>query len=79
MLAASASVPLADRERNIYRLNADGGVAWRISASDPVYPGSPFTGIGFDIDHKLLAYRWDGTEYEIDLVTGTAAPRKLAK
>jgi hypothetical protein len=52
---------------------------WRVDAGDPIYPGSPFTGIGFSADHQLLASRWDGTEYEIDVTSGVAVPRKLTK
>lgn len=78
-MLAARDVPLEDKERNVYRLNADGGVEWRVCTGDPVYPGSPFTGIGFGADQKLLAYRWDGSEYEIDVTTGAAIPRKLTK
>ena len=79
MLAAPASVPLVDQECNVYRLDASGRVVWRVLASDPVYPGAPFTGIGFGTDGRLLAYRWDGTDYEIDVNTGRATRLRLGK
>jgi hypothetical protein len=79
MLAAPASVPLADRECNIYRVDANGRVVWRVSAGSPIHAGASFTGIGFSTDGRLRAYRWDGVEYEVDEITGMAVPLRFTK
>jgi hypothetical protein len=79
MLAADKSLPSDSIEQNIYRLSASGEVMWQVSASGPVYDRSPFTGIGIEDDGVLHAYRWDGTEYIVDVQSGKAQPHRLSK
>lgn len=79
MLGVSESVPQDTIENNIYRLSPQGRVVWRISAQAPIYPRSPFTGVGYDDRKQLVAYRWDGDQYQIDLNTGVARPLRLGR
>jgi hypothetical protein len=79
MLMAPSIVSVEDVEQNIYRRDRHGKVIWRISAAPPVYPRSPFTGIGYDDQGRLLAYRWEGGQYQIDLNTGGATALQLSR
>lgn len=66
-----------ERARNIVFLDVRGRVVWQVSSrfdSD----GGPFTRIARE-NKKLVAYRWDGGMYEIDVGTGEAVPTSLAK
>jgi hypothetical protein len=78
-LAAPLSVPDEDVERNVYKLSPTGAVQWQIEAGSGVYARSPFTGIGWGKSGKFMAYRWDGTEYILNVDTGKAEPHALAK
>ncbi len=79
LLAAPASVPDEEVAHNVYRLSAKGNVQWQIETGGGVYPRTPFTGIYWGEDGQLVAYRWDGTEYIVNLETGKAEPHTLAK
>lgn len=79
MLAAPPSVPDLDNEQNIVRRTPKGSIIWRISAQPPVYPRSPFTGMGYNEEGVLIAYRWDGTSFKVDIQTGAATPFLLTK
>lgn len=66
-----------ERARNVYRVKADGSIIWQVKSkfdSD----GGPFTNIQYT-DGVLAAYRWDGGDYEIDIETGEATPKRFAK
>ncbi len=79
MLAADKSLSSASIDQNIYRVSASGDVIWQVSAGEPVYDRSPFTGIVIEDDGVLHAYRWDGTEYIVDVQSGEAQPYRLSK
>ena len=79
MLCAPESIPDSDVERNICRVDGKGHLIWRILVGSGIYPRTPFTGIGFDEQNRLLAYRWDGTDYLIDLDSGEAKPLRLSR
>jgi hypothetical protein len=79
MLGAPKTAPQADVEQNIYRIDRQGNIMWRIAAGAPVYPRDPFTGVGFDEKKRLMAYRFDGGQYQIDVETGVARPVQLAR
>jgi hypothetical protein len=66
-------------ERNVYRLSPNGIIQWQIDAGSGAYQRTPFTGIEFGDKGMLTAYRWDGTEYCVDLDTGTSIPQRLSK
>jgi hypothetical protein len=78
-LAAPASVPDEDVAYNVYKLSPNGSVQWQIEAGSGVYARTPFTGIYWGETGRLMAYRWDGTEYIVDAETGKAQPYTLAK
>lgn len=79
MLAVSSEVPQQDVENNIRRVTPDGHVIWQVSGTEPVYPRSPFTGMLLDENRNLIAYRWDGGQFKIDVDTGIAEPVNLAR
>jgi hypothetical protein len=79
MLAVSPEVPQQDVENNIQRVTKDGQVIWCVSGAPPVYSRSPFTGMALNSDHDLIAYRWDGGQFKINIDTGVAEPVNLAR
>jgi hypothetical protein len=79
LLAAPASVPDEDVSRNVYKLASTGRVEWQIDVESGVYSRAPFTGIYWGENGQFMAYRWDGTEYAVNLDTGKARPHLLAK
>lgn len=64
--------------RNVYKLDFSGNIIWQVSSKSDER-GAPFTGIRIDEDGKLMAYRWDGGLYEIDIETGFATPKILMR
>jgi hypothetical protein len=67
-----------DISRNVMLLDLNGKMIWRIHSLID-YAGVPFTGIRFRHDGALIAYRWNGGEYFVDLLSGFATPYRLAK
>jgi outer membrane protein assembly factor BamB len=57
--------------RNVYRLNREGEVLWRIQSDASGEDRQPYTNISFDESGTLKAYCWNGAEYSVDLETGT--------
>lgn len=68
MLAQSASAD--ELNRNVYRLRADGSVAWQIQSDAGNGERQPYTNIYFDELGQLRAYCWNGGEYPVNLATG---------
>lgn len=66
-------------ELNVQRLDSGGGMMWRIAAGPPIFEGSPFTNVWLEASGKLMAQRWDGVEYEVDIETGSARPIRFLK
>ncbi|WJY13388.1 hypothetical protein PCO82_12400 [Pectobacteriaceae bacterium CE90] len=64
--------------QNIYFLDKDGRVIWRVS-SDFDNEGNPFTGVTLIDGNSIEAYRWDGGCYSINKETGFATPKILLK
>jgi hypothetical protein len=56
---------------NIYRVDANGDIAWKVVAPKPLMERDSFVDMGLD-DGVLRANRFFGSEYEIDLETGHA-------
>ncbi|MGP2449136.1 hypothetical protein [Pantoea stewartii] len=63
--------------RNIYYLNGDGEMIWRVF-SNYDDEGNPFTNIRL-ICNEIEAYRWDGGRYSIDKECGFATPKQFLK
>lgn len=77
LLDRLGNYPVEERARNIYLLDKDGNVLWRIhSRFDD--EGHPFTRL-HDEHGVITAYRWDGGMYGIDLTTGAATPLHLVR
>lgn len=66
------SLPSAEIELNVHRVDAKGTKLWQISATPPVRPRTPFTNIYFVPGGKLRAFRFDCYEHEVNLDTGQA-------
>ncbi len=79
MLAAPASFGEEEVNRNLFRVSADGGIIWRITAPPGVYSRCPFTGVNWTESQGIVAYRWDGTEFLVEAQTGIATPARLTK
>jgi hypothetical protein len=65
----------AEVARNIYCVALGENLAWQVH-SDFDGEGQPFTHIRID-DGSVLAYRWDGGTYTINLESGRATPVSL--
>jgi hypothetical protein len=61
-------------EKNIYRLTANGDVAWQIKPPAGAKPRTPFTGMYWSVQQELTVYRWDGAKFFVDLETGNTRP-----
>lgn len=72
-----AECELVDRARNVAMLDPLGCIVWRVS-SDFDESGDPFTNILFK-EGDLMAYRWDGGLYTIDIESGKATPSLLIR
>lgn len=59
--------------RNLYRLSKSEEPIWQVT-SDFDSEGNPFTNITLNNDSSLVAYRWDGGAYTIDIESGFASP-----
>jgi hypothetical protein len=81
MLSAGKEVSTEDIEHNVYRVTDTGDVKWRISFTVSTMSGrDPFTGIGFDEDDGLFhAFRFECTEFFVNIETGEATAYRLAK
>lgn len=79
MLDAPPEVPQADVENNLYRVDPKGGNIWQVSGAGAVYPRSPFSGMALDDNGNLVAYKWDGGQFRINMETGFAEPVQLAR
>ena len=64
---------------NVFRYAPDGSVTWQIDAGGPFDRPAPFTGIGFEENGELTAFRWDGGVFAIDVDTGKARYLYFAK
>ena len=72
------SVPVEEANRNVYRLSDADAIIWQVEVSSGIYERAPFTGLHLD-GEKLVAYRWDGVEYVLDVATGKAIPENLVR
>lgn len=68
MLAKAGSAD--EVNRNVYKLNREGEVLWRIESDASGEELQPFTNISFDENGTLKAYCWNGAEYSVDLESG---------
>jgi hypothetical protein len=72
------SVPTEEANRNIYRLNGADGIIWQVQVDPGIYERAPFTGLQLE-GGRLVAYRWDGVEYVLDIATGRAVPTDFVR
>jgi hypothetical protein len=70
-----SKITAPDRSRNVISIDVGGNINWRIR-SDFDLEGNPFTRIYLE-EGQLMAYRWDGGAYSIDVITGFATPMRL--
>ncbi|HEY0860469.1 MAG TPA: hypothetical protein VGE19_06115 [Pseudoxanthomonas sp.] len=64
-------VSAEDHNCNVYRVNANGDISWKVMAPRPLMERDSF--VDMELDKGLLrANRFFGSEYEIDLETGYA-------
>lgn len=64
-------------QRNLFRLDRDNHVKWQVGGYEPL-SSSTFTNLYWK-EEELFAYNFDGVEYQIDLETGAATPKRLLK
>lgn len=63
---------------NIFGVSYDGKILWQIEKVEHVNRDSPYTGMSKK-DNLLLAYNWDGFDYQINPKTGKIINRKFVK
>jgi hypothetical protein len=68
-LGKQSEYPSPDRFRNIFRLAKSGTPIWQVRTDYDDDKSGPFTSVGYK-ERKLLANRWAGLLYEINLETG---------
>lgn len=64
------------KQRNIYRLSANGDTVWRVSGPED---DDPYTNVYFTETGLLMGYNWNGGEYQIDAETGKAVFKAFLK
>jgi hypothetical protein len=74
MFLAPATIGDEQVEKNIYRLAANGDIAWQINAPQGAKSRTPFTGMYWSEKQELTVYRWDGAKFFVDLETGITRP-----
>jgi hypothetical protein len=74
MFLAPTTIGDEQVEKNIYRLAANGDVAWQINAPQGAKSRTPFTGMYWSEKQELTVYRWDGAKFFVDLETGNTRP-----
>lgn len=57
---------------NVYRVAADGSSMWQIDAGKGGDGRAPFTSLRIDSEGRLMAFRWDGCDFAVDVDTGKA-------
>ncbi|MFC7287290.1 hypothetical protein ACFQPC_04485 [Herminiimonas glaciei] len=70
MLGRAKAATWEDANRNVYRFDPSGRVIWRIASRSEADEKLPYTNIYFGELGELMAYCWDGDEYEINSDTG---------
>jgi len=60
-----------DANRNVFRLDKNGKMIWQVSSEHDDDVSGPFATIRYE-NEKLLASRWIGLLYDINLETGFA-------
>ena len=68
-LGKHEKLSVADRVRNMFRLNTDSGIVWQVRSDHDTDGSGPFTSILYK-NNNLRATRWIGLLYEINLETG---------
>lgn len=66
-----------ERATNMCRVSAAGVRLWRVH-SDFDADSGPFTQMKFEKE-RLIAYRWDGGEYAVNMDNGEATPLALTR
>lgn len=64
--------------RNVYGINYNGEVIWRIENGTFVYKDSPFTGMS-KLGDKVKLLNWDGSDWIVDPETGEVIERSFSK
>lgn len=65
-------IPDHDASNNIYRVSPSGEIVWQIDAGEGVDGRAPFTSLRIDEHGRLIAFRWDGSDFAVDIETGAA-------
>lgn len=63
---------------NVYGIDYEGSVLWRVPQRKTVYRDSPYTGMRSEADLVRL-FNWDGLELLIDPTTGTVLEERSGK
>lgn len=68
----SGTEPDYNFSNNVYRIAPDGKVLWQINAGEGMDGRAPFTSVRIDKQGRLMAFRWDGSDFAVDVDTGVA-------
>ena len=61
--------PGSKDNENIFGVDANGAVVWKVPARKYIYDDSPYTGIK-KVGNNVQLFNWDGTELLVDPSTG---------
>lgn len=79
MMGAPKTSSSDEINRNIFCVDEKGRVRWQVETVAEPTERFPYTNIYFDEKERLLAYCWDGGEYEIDVHSGKVKIGDLLK
>lgn len=68
-----------EENRNVYRVDAEGNVIWRIGTTARPGERFPYTNVYFDDQGGLRAYSWKGVDYPVDIISGEVGKGDLVK
>ena len=65
-------ISMEENNANIYFLNQNSEIIWQIKAKNTAFDRDMFTSMEFNLQGELIASRFSGFEYVVDLETGIA-------
>jgi hypothetical protein len=60
-----------EANRNLFLVDAEGRVVWRVAYHECVHGDDPFVGFNVGADGVVTGLTWDGWKLEINLADGT--------
>lgn len=78
-LGKESSLDADTYRQNIWRIEPDGTIRWKVVAAEPIEGESaPYTDV-WETDNSVWAYNWNGIAYELDPASGDHRDSRLMK